>query len=724
MKHSTLGVFMSLFSTGTLSASEILLPEKEQEITVTGRSSRALPERTVTEDSGRYNTAVLSTATGLALTTRETPQSVSVLTQQRIKDEGIENVVEMANRITGLYTRQLDADRFGFFSRGLPIKTTMVDGVATYYDTRFNYGDHLKDSVVIDHVEVLRGANGLMSGPGNPSATVNIIRKHPTEHFRGELTAGIGSEEKWRTSIDLSGPLNDSGSLRGRVISAYQDQHSYLDRKEQHKTPLYAVVEASLADNTQFTLGVDYQHSKTKGGMFGGLPMYHTDGSRTDYSRQISTAPDWAASTTETFATFTRLEHAFDNGWNLSGSFTYDNDTLDQHVLWASGATDRQTHLGLVPGSLTRIEGERRQTNYDLQAKGHYKLFGRKHRVSIGLNYQQQDFQNDYYYALCQLSRSCPPLGDFTQHNWHYPRPEWSTTRTTGTAGRNQQTAGYAVTQFSVADPLTLIVGGRVTDWKTRGDNFGSPQNASYSDEFIPYGGAVWDLNDAVSFYASYTRIFEPQSYRDSSGNLLPAVAGKNYEVGFKGVAFDNEIDYSLALFQTRQDNMAVLDATAPPLPDGSAVYRAVNGTKTNGFEIEINGQISENWRFFSGYSQFRAQDPQRVRINTYTPNRQFKLFTTYTLPGEFRKLTLGGGGEWQDSTWLAVAAPQGKTTAKQQSFYIARLMAGYQFTEDLSLRVNLNNLFDKHYYSQFGQYTQYYHGEPRNVDVVLRYQF
>ncbi|TDB49085.1 TonB-dependent siderophore receptor [Photorhabdus luminescens] len=679
----------------------------------------------VTEDTGMYNTTSMVTATGLNLSARETPQTVSVITKQRMLDENLGSVNNVINSTTGMSIRQLDSDRFGFTSRGMAINNILRDGVATYYDTRFNYGDNLLDADLFDRVEVVRGAAGLMVGPGNPSAAVNLIRKRPTRDFRGEFSAGAGSWDKWRTGLDLSGPLNDSGNLRGRFVTAYQAANSFIDRNNNERYPFYGVLEADLTENTLLTIGADYQRNHTRGGMFGGLPIYFADGSKTNYKRSDSYAPNWAFSKVRTFSTFTNLQHNFDNGWSVKGTFTYDNNALDQKVLWATGFPDRNTNIGMAPGNMTLIDGSRRQKNYDLQVNGDYRLFNRTHHISFGLNHQQQDFQNDYFNATCMLKRNCTGLGDFTSSGWQYPEPEWSNTRTYGSKGRNEQTAGYAVTQISLADPLTLILGGRVTSWQTRGDNFNTPQNASYSDEFVPYGGLIYNITQDLSVYTSYTEIFNPENHRDRNNKLLAPVSGQNYEAGLKGVAFDNSLDYSLAIFEIRQDNLPLVDNNAPKLPDLSIPRYTVDGTKTRGFEAEISGQLTDNWRLYTGYTQFRATDPNGVRINSNMPNRLFKLFTTYTLPGAMSNLTIGGGVNWQDKTWLTVDGPGKRSMqAEQNSFAVVNLMSRYQFTPDLSLTVNLNNVFDKTYYTQFGQYSQYYYGAPRNIEAILRYKF
>ncbi|PHM29813.1 TonB-dependent siderophore receptor [Xenorhabdus budapestensis] len=725
-KRKVLSVLIPLLLAGNHSAIAEEAQGKNDKIIVTAGT----PEHEgVTEDSGMYNTTSMVTSTGLNLSARETPQSVSVMTKQRMVDENLDSVKSAIGSITGMTVNQADSDRFTFSSRGMTVRNMLRDGVPTFYDIRFNYGDNLMDTVMFDRLEVVRGAAGLMVGPGTPSAAVNVIRKRPTSDFRGEITLEGGSWDKWRTGLDLSSPLNEDGTVRGRFVTAYQRSNSFIDRDKHEKYPFYGILEADLTDNTLLTIGADYQINHTRGGMFGGLPIYFKDGSKTDYKRSNSYAPDWAFSKVRSSSIFTSLQHKFDNGWSAKGTFTYDNNALDQKVLWATGFPDRITNQGMYPGSMTLIDGTRRQRNFDLQLNGNYGLLGRTHHASFGLNYQKQNFRNDYYNAPCMKSRSCSnfPIGDFTQPSWGYPEPTWSKTRDTGSNGYIEQTAGYAVTQLSLADPLTLILGGRITSWKTRGDNFGTPQNGTYNNEFVPYGGLVYNITPDFSVYGSYTKIFEPEARINRHNQLLKPVTGENYELGLKGVAFNNGLDYSLAIFEIHQDNYTIRDNSKErhsAIPKNSTVYYAANGIKTRGFEAEVSGQITDDWRLYAGYTQFRATMPGGKRVNTDKPNRLFKLFTTYALPGVMNDLTLGGGVNWQDKTRLELDSPNGKREDGQGSFTTVNLMGRYQFTPDLSLTVNLNNVFDKKYYTSFGSYTHYYYGAPRNVEATLRYKF
>ncbi|SIP74514.1 FhuE receptor (Outer-membrane receptor for ferric iron uptake) [Xenorhabdus innexi] len=723
-KKKVLSVLIPLLITGSSVAMAEEEHGKSDKIVVTAGTPG---HEGVTEDSEMYNTTSMVTSTGLNLSARETPQSVSVMTKQLMVDENLDSVKSAIGSITGMTVNQSDSDRFTFSSRGMAVRNMLRDGVPTFYDIRFNYGDNLMDTIMFDRLEVVRGAAGLMVGPGTPSAAVNVIRKRPTSEFRGEVTLEGGFWNKWRTGLDLSSPLNESGTIRGRFVSAYQRSDAFTDREKHEKYPLYGIIEADLTDNTLLTIGADYQINHTRGGMFGGLPIYFKDGSKTDYKRSNSHAPDWTFSKVRSSSIFSSLQHRFNNGWGVKGTFTYDNNALDQKILWPMGFPDRVTNQGMYPGSMTLIDGSRRQHNFDLQVNGNYGLLGRTHHASFGLNYQKQNFRNDYYSALCMLSRNCPGLGDFTKSSWGYPEPTWSKTRTMGSYGNIEQTAGYAVTQLSLTDPLTLILGGRITNWKTRGDNFGTPQNGTYLHQFLPYGGLVYNITPDFSVYGSYTKIFEPEGRINRKNQLLKPVTGENYELGLKGVAFDNGIDYSLSLFEIHQKNYTTRDSSTerhPDIPKNWVVYSTIKEVKTRGFESEISGQVTDNWRLYAGYTQFRATMPDGKRTNTDKPNRLFKLFTTYTLPDVLSDLTLGGGVNWQGKTLTEVDSPNGKCEDGQRSFTTVDLMGRYHFTPDISLTVNLNNLFDKKYYNSFGGYSQYHYGEPRNVSATLRYKF
>lgn len=158
----------------------------------------------------------------------------------------------------------------------------------------WNFGDATEDTAIYDRIEVVRGAAGLMTGAGDPGASVNMVRKRAeSKQFTGNVNASYGSWNNQRYVADLSAPLNSDGSVRGRVIAGYQDQDSWLDRYGKRKKFLYGVMDADLTERTTLSLGWDYQQTKTANPTWGGLPALYSNGSRTHYDRNVNTSADW-----------------------------------------------------------------------------------------------------------------------------------------------------------------------------------------------------------------------------------------------------------------------------------------------------------------------------------------------------------------------------------------------------------------------------------------------
>ena len=132
-----------------------------------------------TEDTRSYTTGSMASATGLPLSMRETPQSVTVITRQQMDDQGTNSIADTLRRAPGVSVQNYDSERWEFSSRGLPITNFQYDGVNSTYDGVYDYGTTSTDMAVYDHLEIIKGSAGLLSGAGDPSATVNLIRKKP-----------------------------------------------------------------------------------------------------------------------------------------------------------------------------------------------------------------------------------------------------------------------------------------------------------------------------------------------------------------------------------------------------------------------------------------------------------------------------------------------------------------------------------------------------------------
>ncbi|HCP97247.1 MAG TPA: TonB-dependent siderophore receptor [Pseudoalteromonas sp.] len=660
----------------------------------------------------------MSSATGLELSHLQTPQSTIAITSDFMADQQLNTAIEAITSVTGINAREADNGKFSISARGISVTSILYDGIATTYDTRFNYGDNLTDTAIYDRIEIVRGATGLMLGAGNPSAAINLIRKRPTANTQINLTASLGSWDNYRAMVDVSGSINNSESIRGRAIVAYQDRLSYQDRFSQTSQTLYGIIEADLSNSTLLTLAVDNQSTTPKGTMSGGLPIFYSDGSRTAYDRGASTAQDWASSRTDALNAFIRLEHYFNANWQLTANYVYGDNDLDYDVFWVKGEPDPINNTGMKPGSINYIDANRTQDTYEVELNGRFNWLGQSHQLLFGYNTQEQQFSTPYYAS----QQSDYVIGDFTDSSYSIAKPNWQSEAAYGSYGTTKQDALYVAAQLNITNALSLIVGSRLNQWQTKHDNFGRMHDYKISDELTNYFGATYELTQSWALYANYTDIFTPQSRVDKNGNYLSPIEGKNYELGIKASVLDERLDISLSGFKIYQDNVGEYtgDTIAETL---QAIYKPINGTLTQGYELEINGKLTDNWNAYFGYTHSKGEKPDNTVLNTTNPNDQFKLFTSYQLSGALDNLKLGGGYRWQSNSYDEVKNPvYGAVEVNQPSYGIASLMANYQMNEQLSVSLNIDNLFDKHYYSQIGFYNQYRYGKPRSFSLQLKY--
>lgn len=659
-------------------------------------------------------------ATGLGLTPQETPQSVSVMTSQRILDQQLDTITEVIQNAVGISTDDVDNVRHTYYARGFEVKNYQVDGVPLAWSLAGDSGETVADAVVYERVEFVRGATGLMTGAGEPSASINLVRKHAdSTEFKGYIDAGVGRWSNSQVSADLASSLNSEGSVRGRVVAKVAQGDSYEDLYEKENAVFYGVLEADISADALLRVGANYQRNDPTSPTWGALPTWFSDGSRTDWSRSTTTAADWTKWRTTSENYFVNLTHSFANDWQLVANYNRLEYKQNTHLLYLYGDVDKVTGEGLASYPY-RSEGDSTQDSFDLQLRGEYNLFKREHEFAIGALYSEQKADTTSYAAL-----DYPAVGNFFEWTGAYPQPAWSDTGSTEVDLKTEQQGVYGATRLQFSDKLNIIIGARLSSWKRKGLNYGEALDYSDDNELIPYAGAVYEVTAQHRAYASYTEIFQPQSARDVNGGYLDPAIGESTELGLKSNFFDDSLQTSVALFQIKQDNFA--QATGEIIPGTiEEAYRAVNGTKTEGFEFEAVGALSPSWQVSFGYTQFKAEDADGIDINTHHPRKLLKLFTSYQFPGALQGLTIGGGVNWQGEIYSNIVNPATGEDARlvQDDYALVSLMARYRFNEHLSTQLNVENAFDETYYSQVGFFDQYRYGMPMNYSWHLNYRF
>lgn len=672
-----------------------------------------------TETTESYNIEKSKSASKLALSLKETPQSMSVVTHQRIEDQQLTTAQDVLENTTGISIYTYDTTRNSFYSRGFQIDSFQYDGIPTPYVNGASY----LDTAFYDRFEVVRGATGLTTGTGNPAASVNLIRKKPKKKFSANLNLSAGSYDNYRTVADVSLPITSDGRIRTRFVGTYTDKKSFLDGLEDQRKGVYGTVEADLTNQTTLTVGMEYQDITPNGVLWGGLPLFYSDGSRTNFSRSKSSAAQWSHWDYAFTNSFISLDHKFNNDWSIKLNYTHGDERSNYELFTPFGSIDKMSSTTTGSNAIAGF-AHNTNNNIDLSATGLFQLFGREHELVVGGSWLQREEKSR---GTGWLSSKIDMSGieDFSTYRGDYLRPDFAAVKYDSLSSADiTQSSLYATGRFQITDDLKLIAGGRVNNYQQKGASGNTAINFSKNGKFTPYLGLTYNIDDTYTAYASYSEIFKPQNYYDKTGNLLNPTEGITQEIGIKASYFDEKLNVAFSAFKNNLDNVAERDGSNYT-PTGASAYKAVNGTESKGIDIDIQGEILPNWNIYTGVSSFSAENQNGGRLNTYIPRTTARFFTTYRLPSQLDKITLGGGVSWQSRIYTTAVNPvYGNVEVGQGSYALFSLMARYDISSNADITFNIKNLFDKKYYQMIGFYNQYNYAEPRSAALSFSYKF
>ncbi|TMP50472.1 TonB-dependent siderophore receptor [Pseudoalteromonas sp. S1688] len=658
-----------------------------------------------------YITEEAQSATKLGLTIKETPQSISVVSRALMDDFSLDDINAVLESTPGVTVEQIETDRTYFKARGFEITNFLIDGLGTPQTSGSIQGT--LDTAIYDRVEIVRGANGMMTGAGNPSATVNMVLKKPTYTTQVHASASYGSWNNKRVDIDVSTPINDEHAVR--AVFTKQDKESYLDRYETDKTIAYLAYEGKLTDDTLLNINYVNQQKDADSPLWGALPLYYTDGSPTNYDESTSTAADWSYWDNSAERIYVTLEQNLSATWVAKARYAHIKNEQNSELFYVYGTPDKDTGLGLT-GYASRYDYKDTQDLFDLYASGKFELFSLEHDLSFGISQANMDFNDQSLYDY-STGNGFPAMPDLA--TWDGIAPEATLVdKPDGSDVQNTQRSAYVSTRIKLADPLSILAGVRYTDWETKGTAYSVVQTRDDS-EVIPYIGTVYDFTESLSAYASYTETFVPQKELDINAEQLAPVIGKSAEVGLKAQLLDEQVFVTLAYFDAKQDGLAV--ALPGSLPSDTRYY-AADGINSDGFEIELSGRLTDDLSASISFSNLSIDGDELVK--DYTPENQLKMAATYQVPF-IDGLTLGANYRWQDSiSRVQVKDPAGNAlaTTKQDAYGLLDLMATYEITQNVGVTFNVNNSTDEKYINSL-YWAQGYYGAPRNYSLSVNWQ-
>ncbi|MCP6693295.1 TonB-dependent siderophore receptor [Pseudomonas donghuensis] len=663
-----------------------------------------------TEGSQSYTTGALTIGKG-EQKLKDIPQSVSVVTRQRMDDQNMNSLQDAMRQVTGATIKSYNSGSSlnDVYMRGFLVDQVQVDGVSQMT----GQGDLMTsfDLAMFDRVEVLRGPSGLYQGAGEPGGTINLVRKRALGQFAlsGELSAG--SYDHYHSTVDITGPLNSDGSLRGRFVTAYEDNKSFVDYAQNERPMVYGRLEYDVTPDTTLSLGGAYQKNRSTPAF--GLPAY-ASGKLLDVKRSTFVDAKWNELDEHVWESFFEVDHALENGGQFKTSLTYrDAETPTRNFTWSDGAVDPATGASsaVAYSYYTHIK----TLGLDSFVTLPVEAFGRTHELTMGAEYQHLD--KDFTYGggeYFDTNVFDPGSINIPKQKYEMDNGNWS---------KSHQYGLYARTKISATDWLDVILGSRVTWFESDAhnanaffNNFNSTET-SINRKVIPYGALVAKLTPELSAYASYTSVFKPQTDVDAGGQTIAPRKGKQYEIGLKREFYDGRLNGSVALFRIYDENRAELVAN-------NQYYEPQGKIRSQGWETELSGNLTDNWSISTGYAFTLLKSLSGEDTNqgtTITPKHNFNLWTRYEFAdGPLKDFSVGGGVRAVSATYY-----KRDVDFVQGGYSIATAQMGYKFNQNLSATLTANNLFDRTYYERVdSSWGSNFYGEPRNLTFTVRAKY
>ena len=690
------------------SAAERTMPS----ITIVGQAEQGA----TTEGSGSYTARKITLGKG-EQAMKEMPQSVSVLTRQRLDDQGITDLREAVNNVTGVVGVHGVGPGVVITARGFQIDQWQYDGVPIDRNTYAlgNWGQ--ENMVIYDRLEVLRGASSLLEGTGSPGGSVNLVRKRPLATRQVAFTARAGSWDHYGAQLDVSTPLNADGSLRGRAIVDEDDSHSFIDQVWSRNRTVYAALDYDLGPATTLGLAVSNVNGRGRP-MFVGLARY-ADGSELGLPRSTYTGADWNRSKVEQTTVNLDLEHHFNSQWTFKTAALGVNESTNSTHQRMAGTIKADGSGSMYGDFSTDFKNQKR--GIDAFVRGKFDGLGIAQEVVVGASYVK--FHSDDRYA-----RAWTQGAQIFNIDHHRPWQDFDTIAARGVSSSStydmRQKGLYGTWNGQLTSHLKALLGGRFSWYDfVYAPMGGTADTTSVTAKFTPSAALMYALTPQWSTYASYAGVFQPQTNRNVAGQILKPITGDSYEAGVKGELLDGKVNTSLAIFRYEHKDRAVNDYAAGFACDGWYCSRASGKVRSQGLEAEVAGEVARGLQLSAGYAYTTTtylDDPDNKGevFSTWTPKHMLRLWSGYTLPGEWNKFSVGAGVNMQSHT-----LDFGRSfDVAGFSLWNARL--AWQATPQLSLAVNVNNLFDKRYvipsYNDTGGNNHF--GDPRNVQLTLKY--
>ena len=670
----------------------------------------------------------------------EIPGAELDLDQQILEDLNVTDLVTALD-LSASVSRQ---NNFGGLWNAFAIRGFVGDEnlPSLYLVNGFNAGRGFagpRDISGVESVEILKGPKAALFGRGEPGGTVNLVTKRPTFETAGELKLTGGSFDFYRGDADFTTPISENAAIR--LVGFYEDAGSFRDTVETERWGFFPSIAFEPTDNTQIVYELELSEQEIP--FDRGIPAIENELGAVDietFLGEPSEDPYDASVTGHQI----ELQHDFSDDWSALIGFNYRDTSLEGFDTAATLSGFRQ-FLTRDGETLSR---ERRSRDYNAEyfvlrgeVAGEFETGSIRHRVILGADYDQ--FDNDQVFVrfrgggvLDRLPEDAPdllPINVFDPVFGQFdPLPEPNVTL----ADRLETTESFGVfvqDQISLTDQLDIRLGLRFDDYSQDLENRASDTTAEASNTRVsPQVGVVYEVNDQLSVYASYGENFRPFTLADTAGNDLDPNVSTSLEAGVKFELFDGALNGVATVFQVDQGNILAVDDSFSAIPAGSA--------ESQGFELDLNGQITDSIDFWLSYAyidigteedfndpNFGATIEAGTRLIN-VPDHQLSLQIAKDFHENGLPLRAGGGllyvGERLGQFGDFFGQNEQFGEFELPDYITLRAFVEYNVTDAISARIDVDNIFDEdHFLNSFASlWVQ--PGEPRRFKASLAYRF
>jgi iron complex outermembrane receptor protein len=654
-----------------------------------------------------YRATRSASATRTDTSIHETPQSISVISKDAVEDLGATRLQDALDYAGGVGR----ANNFG----GQGLTTFTVRGFTTgeFYRNGFpiNRGyPNMPDANTIERLEVLRGPATMLYGRGDPGGTFNVVSKQPLPQRTVTLGSQLNDQGMKRGTLDASGPLDEEGRLAYRLNIVGEGGDTFRDHVETERYGITPVLTWQASDATKLIFEGDFMRNNA--------PL---DRGVTRYAKQTGTAArdsffgekDAGKLHNDNNMAQLRFEHVLNDDWTLAGGFQWLDGSLKGNAVEANGiAADGRT-LGRN-FNYRKLEWTDKDTQLNLT--GHFDTAGLQHTLLTGIEYEDYDYKSI-------IQRSSGAVGaypiDIFDPVYGQPRP--ALIRTPTHDKENLKTyAAFMQDQVALTDKLKVLAGARFERFEHDYETYvpGGKSWQASDNAVTPRIGATYDLTETLAVYADAARSFKPNTGASRQGGGFAPEKGKSYEIGIKWEALDQQLSVDAAIYQIEKRNVLTTD------PVDSTFSVAAGEVRSRGFDVNVAGNLTPEWRVIGGYAYVDAEVTKDNMLRSGTrllniPKNSFSLLNMYEFQdGTLKGLGLGSGFKYVDER----AGQTANTAFSMGSYTVVDLLSFYKINDKVRLNLDLKNLFDRDYEEGAFGNVYAYPGAPRTVQVGISY--